>query len=217
MISLALIAAFACGSEANEPTESADDGFPSEEEAASLVATALASQQQSVANLEDSGKAITPPLPLPEFSLTNHDGQPFGSAELAGKQALISFAYTHCPDVCPALFGHFTHVQREMASRIGDDFELVIITVDPERDTVDWLNQRTTEMNGQWRFLTGSLEDVEEVWADFQVRVEKQGEFVGHTGVTYLVSPEGEMITRYPAYATFNHFISGIEAASISS
>ncbi len=164
--------------------------------------------------MEDSGSPIEPPLPLPEFSLIDYTGDVFGSNDLAGKSVLLGFAYTHCPDVCPALFGHLIQVQRTMESGVGDDVEIVIISVDPERDTPERLNERTTDMGGRWHFLTGSREQLETVWADFGVRVEQQSEFVGHTGVTYLVSEDGFLEVRYPAYATFEHFISGIESIS---
>jgi protein SCO1/2 len=211
----ALLAVFAaCGSEAAEPTEQSDDDLLANIDREALAATAVAFQVQSVTNLEDSGSPIDPPKPMPEFSLTHHDGRTFGSEDLADKHVLLSFAYTHCPDVCPALFGHMLQVQKDMGSRIGQDLEMVIISVDPERDTPEWLDQRTTEMGGRWHFLTGTQQELEAVWADFGVRVEKQGEFVGHTGVTYLVTPDEEMTVRYPAYATFEHFIKGIEEST---
>lgn len=206
------MAAFIVGC-TTEPAQT-DDGFPSEVDTVALAATAAVFQVQSIASMDDSGSPVNPPRPLPAFSLTDHDGHVFGSADLAGKHVLVSFAYTHCPDVCPALFGHFIQVQRELESRIGDDLEMVIISVDPDRDTPEWLNKRTTDMGGRWHFLTGSQAELEPVWADFGVRVEKQGEFVGHTGVTYLVSSTGELTVRYPAYATFEHFIKGIESAT---
>lgn len=214
-IVISLMAAFciSCGSEP-DPT---DDGFPSEIDTTALAATAFAFQVQSIESMEDSGTPIDPPRALPTFSLTDHDGQAFGSDDLRGKNVLISFAYTHCPDVCPVLFANFLEVQRQMDKRIGDDLELVIITVDPERDTPEWLSKRTVEMGGRWHYLGGSRVAIEEVWADFGVRVEKQGDFVGHTGVTYLVNTDGEMVVRYPAYATFAHFIKGIEKATTES
>lgn len=203
-------AAISCSSDAAET----DDFELTADERVALSATAAAFQVQSVAEMEDSGSPIDPPRPVPQFSLTSHTGETFGSDDIAGKNVLLGFAYTHCPDVCPALFGHLIQFQRTYENRIGDDIEIVIISVDPERDTPEWLNQRTTDMGGRWHFLTGARNDLESVWADFGVRVEQQGEFVGHTGVTYLISDEGLMEVRYPAYATFEHFIQGIESIS---
>lgn len=219
MVLLALLLAVgACSSpdEAATPTVT-QPNFPSEEELASFAATAVASQSELVSGMEDSGKAIDPPRAIPDFSLTDQEGTTFGSANLAGKVALISFAYTHCPDVCPALFGQMVQLQRELGDRIGNDVELVIITVDPERDTVERLKQRTDEMGGKWHFLTGAQADVEAVWAGFSVQVLKQGDTVGHTGVTYLVTPSGGMTIRYPAFATADHFIKGIESTEAGS
>ncbi len=212
IVAAVTVALVGCSSE----TAETDDFELTDERRASLSATAAAFQVQSIAEMDNSGSPISPPPLLPQFSLTHQTGESYGSADLVGKNVLLSFAYTHCPDVCPALFGHLIQVQEQMEDRIGNDLEIVIISVDPERDTPDWLHQRTTDMGGRWHFLTGSRNQLESVWADFGVRVEKQGEFVGHTGVTYLVSDDGLMTTRYPAYATFEHFIDGIESASVN-
>ncbi len=107
----------------------------------------------------------TPSQPLPElgevppFTLTDTDGQPFGSDALAGKVWIADFMFTSCPTICPVLSTNLSRVQDELKSReLGDDVILVSISVDPERDTPDVLEEygkRFGAEPGRWRFLTG--------------------------------------------------------------
>jgi cytochrome oxidase Cu insertion factor (SCO1/SenC/PrrC family) len=49
------------------------------------------------------------------------------------------------------------------------------------------------------------------IWYEFRVKVEKQGESVGHTGVTYLVDDTGMQVTRYPAFTGADQFVADLE------
>ncbi len=67
------------------------------------------------------------------FTLVGSDGQPFSNARLAGKPFAIFFGFTHCPDVCPTTLARLTRLRRQLGS--GDDaFNIVFVSVDPERD-----------------------------------------------------------------------------------
>ena len=161
---------------------------------------------QVIREMEYSGRPITPPRQIPDFRLRDQSDQWFSTSDLAGKTALISFAYTNCPDVCPALFGEFLSIRRLLEGELNSELELVIISVDPERDTPERLSLITSEFGGEWKFLQGSRSELEEVWAKFRISVVKEGDLVGHSGVTYLVTPDGEMTVNFPAFATASHF-----------
>ncbi len=165
-----------------------------------------------IGSVDYSGRILDPPRVLPTFSLIDQNGNEFESSNLQGKSALISFAYTSCPDVCPMLFGQYILVQEKLGERIGNDVDLIIITVDPERDTPSRLAQRTEAMGGKWRFLSGERQTLERVWREFRVRVEPEGDFVGHTGVTYLLRPDGSMPVSFPAFATADHFLQDLDS-----
>ncbi|MFQ5616400.1 MAG: SCO family protein, partial [Anaerolineales bacterium] len=81
------------------------------------------------------GDELVPPVPVPEFDLINYSGDRVTNKDLEGKVILLSFAYTSCPDTCPVMFGRFLSIQRELANAIGEDIELVFLSVDPEVDT----------------------------------------------------------------------------------
>jgi protein SCO1 len=94
---------------------------------------------------------------LPAFTLTDQRGQPFGSRELAGKIWVADFIFTSCQGVCPLLSERMAEIGKR-ARRLGPDFHLVSISVDPERDTPARLAEYAARYGANpisWSFLTG--------------------------------------------------------------
>ncbi len=143
------------------------------------------------------GDELVPPVPLAEFDLVNHTGDRVSNADLLGKSTLLSFAYTSCPDTCQVMFGRFLGVQQEFGTGRTADVGLVFVTVDPEVDTPERLQQHTEAMGGKWYFLTEELAVMQKVWEDFHVIVEKEGALVGHSSTTYLIDDLGMIRIRY--------------------
>jgi protein SCO1/2 len=155
------------------------------------------------------GESIVPPKPAAEFDLVNRSGGRMTLKDLKGKLILLSFAYATCPDACPILYGRFLAVQKTFADR--KDVALVFISVDPEADTPERLNQLTESMGGQWYFLTGEMSAVEKVWKDYRVFVEKKGIFVTHSNIVYLIDGNGLMRLRYIGIPPAQALISDIK------
>jgi protein SCO1/2 len=92
---------------------------------------------------------------VPAFQFTNQDGQPFGSAQLAGKIWIGDFVYTTCPGPCPMISGRMSELQKPLEK---SDVHLVSFSVDPERDTPAVLRGYAAKLQaeaGRWDFLTG--------------------------------------------------------------
>ena len=92
---------------------------------------------------------------VPSFQLTNQDGQPFGSAQLAGKIWVADFIYTTCPGPCPMISTRMSELQKPLGKT---DVRLVSFSVDPEKDTPLVLRsyaERLQAEPGRWDFLTG--------------------------------------------------------------
>ena len=87
-------------------------------------------------------RTLPPPLPVyytvPEFTLTNEFGKPFGTKELTGKFYIANFMFTSCPTTCPALMDKMDLVQKRIRG-LGTKAAIVTFTVDPEVDTVETL------------------------------------------------------------------------------
>ena len=115
-------------------------------------------RQAQVQHLSD--RAVGSYGAVPEFQLTNQNGEPFGSAQLLGKVWVADFIFTTCRGPCPVISGRFAEVQKPLEK---SGVHLVSFTVDPETDTPEVLREYATRLNarpGRWDFLTGAKEEV---------------------------------------------------------
>jgi protein SCO1/2 len=112
--------------------------------------------------------------PMPSFTLTDQQGHPFPSSDLAGRATLLNFVYTHCPDICPTLSATMAAAQEQLRAEglLGTRVELVSISVDPDRDTPAVLAEYAARFRADpdhWRFLTGEREAVYDVLVGFKI------------------------------------------------
>ena len=91
---------------------------------------------------------------LPDFSLTNQDGQTVTLADLKGKVWLADFVYTTCPGPCPIISAHMARLQGQVAS---PEVRFVSISTDPTSDTPAVLKKYAERFQAKdrWMFLTG--------------------------------------------------------------
>src|SRR5213078_3183544 len=92
---------------------------------------------------------------VPSFQLTNQNGQPFGSPQLAGKIWIVDFIYTMCPGPCPMISTRMSDLQKPLEKT---DVRLVSFSVDPEKDTPEVLRRYSEKLQaepGRWDFLAG--------------------------------------------------------------
>src|SRR5712691_6935337 len=172
--------------------------------AASLVAATVL----SVAAANHVGPWTEEPLPVfwpvPGFALTDQMGRPFGSGDLSGHAALLSFIYTNCPDTCPLLTANMAQVQNKLRAQglLGSRVQLVSITVDPRRDTPDVLAEYAGRYHAApdaWRFLSGEPEAIYEVLWGFKLntvevaRAFEGADVVPHSTRLVVVDPAGQV------------------------
>jgi protein SCO1/2 len=144
------------------------------------------------------------------FTLTGADGQPFSSASLNGKPYAIFFGFTHCPDVCPTTLARMVKLRKEL--KAGErPFDILFVTVDPERDTPAEVGKYAALFNSPITGLTGSPAAVEQVKKQFGIYSKKvpdgQGGYsVDHTSTVLL----------FDKYGGFSGTISPEEADSMA-
>jgi protein SCO1/2 len=98
---------------------------------------------------------------IPEFEFYGTDSALVTNAELDSTIYVLSFFFATCPTICPAMNFHLNEIQKRFKGY--DQFKLVSITVDPEKDTPAALKAYEQERNydaSKWSFLTGSKEDI---------------------------------------------------------
>jgi protein SCO1 len=93
---------------------------------------------------------------VPEFALKAHDGRPFDRSVLADQWTLLFFGYTHCPDVCPVTMAALnTMLSQASAAKLREQLEVVFVSVDPQRDTLERLAAYVPFFNPDFVGVTG--------------------------------------------------------------
>jgi protein SCO1/2 len=143
----------------------------------------------------DRDTAVRPLAPAPALRLTGQDGQPFDLADLAGTPVLLSFGYTHCPDVCPATLADM----RDAVKLVDGPVRVVFVSVDPSRDDVATMKQYVGYFGEDFIGLTGAEDEVARAAGDWGIQYAQidtgsaSGYAVAHTADAFLVDAEGRL------------------------
>jgi protein SCO1/2 len=175
--------------------------------AIALVAVgSSASPKKSAAlqgNFEASG-VLTPVSPAPPLALRNYLGQSINIDSYKGKVVLVTFLYTHCPDVCPLITSNLRVMQNLMPASVRSKVAIIAVSVDPRGDTpaavAAFLARH--EMTGRMQYLVGSAHELGPVWQAWGVGSERDAtkpQFVNHSGLIYGITGSGKRLTIYAA------------------
>lgn len=143
---------------------------------------------------------------LPAFDLTDQHGRPYGPQRLLGQWTFMFFAYTHCPDVCPATLAALAATRRELADLPpAQRPQVVLVSVDPARDTVETLAGYTAFFDPTFMGVTGAPDQVTRLTDGVGVVVrpgppDEYGNYsVDHSTAVFLVNPAGEIAAVFSA------------------
>lgn len=147
---------------------------------------------------------LNSPRALSAIDLVDGAGKPFGLASFKGRWSLVMLGYTHCPDVCPFTLSNLAAVHKEMAKRLTPDEmpTVVFVSVDPERDTVDKLDQYVRYFEPKFRAATGTKPKVDRFVAEiggFYEFGRKRGEGayeVNHSAEIFVIDPSGRLLAK---------------------
>jgi protein SCO1/2 len=137
------------------------------------------------------GSVIDPPFAAAEIALTDSNGKPFVLSQVRGDVAVIFFGFTNCPDECPLAMANLK-LAVEMLGESGGDVTVLLITTDPVRDTPDVLREFVGRFNAAFIGLTGTEEQLSQVWRDYGVTVMDGGET--HSNYIYVIDRSGMLV-----------------------
>jgi len=149
------------------------------------VAVAVAAMIGGALLWRQSNAPLLKPVPTQvsfggPFTLVDSKGQPFASSKLAGKPYAIFFGFTHCPDVCPTTLARLVKLRRQLGNEGA--FQIVFVTVDPERDGPKEVGNYADLFGSPIIGLTGSGSQIAQVKKDYGIFSEKVG-----TGDDYTI------------------------------
>jgi protein SCO1 len=141
------------------------------------------------------GTPITPTA-APDFTLTDGiSGRPVTLSAQQGKVVVLSFLYTHCPDVCPLTAEDFRQAQQKLSDSERDRTVFVAVSVDPLQDTPQAVQAfaRDHGLTKNFLFLVGGQAQLQPVWSAYGIRIETDPTVigVGHSDAIYLLDARG--------------------------
>jgi protein SCO1/2 len=131
---------------------------------------------------------------MPEFALTDEDGETVTDGSVRGP-AVVTFLYSTCEDTCPATAQSI----RGALDRLGRDVPVLAFSVDPANDTPRRARAFLLEqsMTGRMAFLMGTREELRPVWKAFGIAPQRDG--LEHTAHTVLIDAQGRQRIGFPA------------------
>ena len=138
-------------------------------------------------------------LPAMDFRLTDHEGNDVGPQTLIGRPSMVFFGFTFCPDVCPTTLSDISGWLDALSEDAGR-LNVVFITVDPERDTIDAMAEYVGSFHPAIRGWTGTADQITLAAASFRARLEKVptagGDYsMNHTTSVFLFDATGRFVS----------------------
>jgi protein SCO1 len=133
---------------------------------------------------------------LPDLQMTDQNGQRVSISDLKGKWTLLFFGYTFCPDICPTTLAELRQIKSELPKDVLSKMQVVLVSVDPNRDTPQQLKQYLGYFDPDFRGLTGSVDDIQKLANAVSIPfipadTSKPNYTVDHSGNLALLGPDG--------------------------
>ena len=137
------------------------------------------------------------PRNIGEFDLIDHHGNPFNPGRLEGQWTLVFFGFTHCPDICPTTMTFLNTFLESLEGTEAQDPQVVMVSVDPARDTVQQLADYMPYFNPDFIGLTGEFLDIHrfatKLNTPFRKVMDEDGSYqVDHSSNIVLINPRGD-------------------------
>jgi protein SCO1/2 len=187
-------------------------------------------------NLKASHLIYNPEKKLPHFSLIDHNNNKFDNENLKDEWTVLTFIYTHCPDVCPTELMNVSILNsRIKKSNPSLMTNFVAITFDPIRDTPEILKDYVTHFDKDFLGVSGDQNKIDQIVKDFGAYYERamydengeviilssdeplpanaieNGYSINHTAWVYLVNPDGQIHAGFPTPHKPNDMLEDIE------
>ena len=153
------------------------------------------------------------PDPLPEFSLLDQNGNTIDRSVFTGQWDLVFFGFTHCPDICPATLQLLATARAALAEQGQEPLpRIVLVSVDPERDTPEVIGQYVDYFGDGNLGITGSLENISVLTTGLGIYFQKQATdgdnyLVDHSAAVLVIDPGGRFSGLFSGPHSVQNFV----------
>jgi len=172
------------------------------------IAGALLSLRLNAPVAQLSTATVLPaPVALPEFLLLDQHRQPVGREVFHDRWSLLFFGYTNCPDICPITLQVLAAAKQRLADQGLETLpQIVLVSVDPERDTTDIIGRYVDYFGADIIGITGDIEELRKLTGGLGVYFERLpvatdtlNYMVDHSAVVLVINPRGEFHALFSA------------------
>lgn len=156
-------------------------------------------------------KLLPFPIAVPQVTLTQKDGTPWQTTQLHNQWTFLYFGYTLCPDVCPTELGALADVAQAIRAQTHHPHVgFLFVSVDPNRDTIERLQQFTNYFDPQINAATGDETELRIMAQPLGAAWDKVAQFdehgkpdpnnylINHTTSILLIDPQGRAVGIFP-------------------
>ena len=152
-----------------------------------------------VADMAANGLVLfSAPREVLPFELVDHRGNTFTRDDLVGKWTMIFPGFTFCPDICPTTMAQLGQMWEYLDDKPKKDLQVIMLSVDPNRDTVEKLGQYVPYFNEEFTGLTGNLGTIANLATQMNIAFDvinpenaPDSYDVAHSANIVLLNPDG--------------------------
>ena len=152
-----------------------------------------------------TGKILVRPMEIDNFELIDQNNEAFNKKSLEGGWTVLFFGYTNCPDVCPTTIYKLAEIKNGIKEDLPSaNFNTVLVTLDPDRDSAERLDEYMGYFDETMLGVTGTYENIQSFTSSLSVfyqRINKEeGYDFNHTASIFVFDKDGSLFaTMSPA------------------
>lgn len=155
------------------------------------------------------------------FSLLDDNGRPFIPTELQGRWSLLFFGFTYCPDVCPTTMALLNQFQAQLKPEYAKDTQIIMVSVDPARDTLEKLHAYVAYFNPKFRGVTGEFLAVQQFATSLNAPFSKipgggDNYQIAHSGSIAIVDSNGHYVGFFKEPLALDKMLASYESIRLS-
>lgn len=155
----------------------------------------------------NSGTYVSKPSKIKPFELMDHHGNTFSVQQLEGHWSLLFFGFSSCPMICPVTLDKLQQVNMQLPA--SKKLQMIFVSVDPEHDTIQHLNDYMRAYDPYFIAIRGPMSEINTLQQEFHVHVSKTPQ--SHGAEIILINPLGQIQAYFNSSITSQELLMDLD------